>query len=218
MERELVKFGIEATGIEETKFALGALVSRIDNLTDVWNEIIEDVYKPTIRRRFQSRGRQGWKSGGFPQWADYANEPKYESRKRGILKVKRAKAGAGLGIGRWGAAQRDPVPGPREWLTASFLGEGQTVGVAYHVRHVGRHSMTIGSRLPWAHSFNSGAPRQPFDNVPQPARPIFVDDRAMVREIALRLQRFIVHKDRAAGRTAFRTGAFTAAQIRRQIG
>ena len=215
----LIDIGITVGGVDAVMTKLGAMKHAVDDLRPVFDEVYVKVYQPWIATRFKSGGRKGWKGSTFPAWDDYTGEPKYEARKRGILKQRRAAVGKGIGILRWGAAQNAPVPGPREWLTASFIGRGaQTMGIGYHVKRIGRHNFEVGSDLPWAATNNYGTGTQPFDDVPMKRRQIIVNDRALLREVVLRVQRYIVKKDRAAGRAAFATGRFTQASIQREFG
>ena len=103
-----------------------------------------------VRSQFLSRGARGG-----DDWPDYGNEPRYRPIK--------AKFGGGLhNILRW-------TPG-RERLYPSLTDPRHPE----HIYVEGKHSVRMGSSVPYALAHQLGQGRSRFDDIPLPKRPMIV--------------------------------------------
>jgi len=179
------------SNVSETVQLLGIIRSAFDaaSLTNIHEAIQRPTPGPmgrpvmrqghdletAIATRFAQEGQDPYGDG---RWQGYQTEPKYEEYKRN-------RDGGGK-VGTW--------EGSRNPLSQTFK-----KGHPEHETTANPAGFTFASRRAYAGRFHAGAPVQPFDGGPQPARKIFPSGNRLGVEVARAYQNQIEQLVRSRG-------------------
>lgn len=176
MAQGLLDFDVTLVGVEPVKAKLGLAARAVGDLRPAWKQIHEGPsgvgllagggasFVDIIQGQFASKGRRG-----NTPWAGYDAEPVYK-------RIKIKYGGGTDRILRWVEGKERLFP---------------SLARTSHPEHLftsGRHSVAMGTTVPYAARHQQGDGRQPYDKIPLPRRPIIAltsfDTRAWFRAIA----------------------------------
>ena len=204
MADRLLDFGVNLTGVDGPVAKLGLAESRVGDLRPAWDAIHagrtgdpllkgkgkgQSLSFLTISKRHFAT--QGGRAGA--KWDGYDDEPVYRV-------IKRLFGGGEGRMLRWRAG--------RERLYPSLISPSHPD----HIFEAKRHSVEIGTAVPYARNHQFGIGLQPFDRQPLKKRPVIAltrsDFRGWVRVIQRHVMRNIEPGARvgargAAGRAGF---------------
>jgi len=148
----LVPFAIKVEGLTGVMQLIEDRWGRVEDLKPVWKAIHEDFIE-VMKKQFATQGAYLGR-----KWVDYRREPIYCRYKARILGVRDPQRY----LLRW-------FPYRRERLYPSIVWSGHRE----HIFHRTKHSLTMGTAVPYARLLHEGGGQQPWDKIPVPARPIF---------------------------------------------
>jgi hypothetical protein len=179
------------TNVGETVQAIGIVASAFDptSLAQIHQAVMYPTAGPmgqrlmragfdlesAIQDRFATEGGSKYSAG---KWVGYDREPMYR-----LHKIKR---NAGEKVGTW--------EGSRNPLSETFKRGNRDL-----LMQSDHRGFTFGSKRRYAGRFHAGGGRQPWDNIPQPARPILPENKPFGIEVARTYQNQIVQLMRTRG-------------------
>jgi hypothetical protein len=200
-------------GMEQLTRTIGLMENAVRDPSPIFRAILRPYKPPGFPRVIVRRGysfteiveqkfaREGRSLIDGAVWVDYANEPRYAAMKK--------RQGGGEQIGIWEGSKspldqtfgltpynRDAVwsaqPGPIPEAPGVGSRMAARTGVE-GVEQYGPWGFRFGSLRYYASTFDSGGVMQPWDKVPQPARPVLVVNERVALELARGFQRYVVY-------------------------